>query len=172
MDHLKSIIRDVPDFPTRGILFRDITPLLQRGEVFREIIDTFKARYEDKDIQKIAAVESRGFVFAAPLAYALRAGLVPLRKPGKLPYQTIQESYSLEYGQAALEVHTDAIDPGERVLVFDDLLATGGTASAAIELVRKLGGEVVEAGFVVELRSLKGREKLTGVPVFSLVCYD
>lgn len=172
MEHFKGIIRDVPDFPSKGILFRDITPLLQDSKAFRQVIDTFSERYRDRGIAKVAAVESRGFVFAAPLAYAIGAGLVPLRKPGKLPYQTIRQSYSLEYGETALEIHTDAVEKGERVLIFDDLLATGGTAQAAVELVRKLGAVIVEVSFVIELGPLRGREKLRGLPVFSLIHYQ
>jgi len=172
MEQLKEIIRSVPDFPTKGILFRDITPLLQDGEKFRRTVDIFRERYAVAKIGKIAAVESRGFFFASPLAYVLGCGLVPLRKPGKLPHKTIKQSYKLEYGEAALEIHTDAIKKGERVVVFDDLLATGGTASAAVELVRKLGAEVVEVAFLIELSGLSGRSRLKGVPVFSLLRYD
>ena len=172
MDHLKAHIRDIPDFPKPGILFRDITPLLLKPDAFREAIDAFRERYSTWKISKVIAIESRGFVFAAPLAYALGAGLIPLRKPGKLPYETITESYRLEYGESALEVHKDAIEKGERVIVFDDLLATGGTAAASVTLVNKLGGDVVEASFVIELLAHKGREKLDGTPVFSLIQYE
>jgi adenine phosphoribosyltransferase len=169
---LKTYIRDIPDFPKRGILFRDITPLLANAEAFNHTIDTICSRYEGRRIDKVVAIESRGFVFAAPVACRLRAGLVPLRKPGKLPYETISESYALEYGEAALEVHKDAIAKGDRILLLDDLLATGGTAAAAAALVTKLGGEVVEMCFVIELKPLGGREKLSGTPIFSLLCYD
>lgn len=172
MDALKRVIRDIPDFPSKGILFRDITPLLQNPHSFRRAVDSLSERYRSMKIDKIAAIESRGFFFASPLAYVLGCGLVPLRKPGKLPFETLNQPYQLEYGEAALEIHTDAVDPGERVLVFDDLLATGGTASAAVALVKKLGGEVVEAAFLIELRDLSGREKLTDVPVFALISYD
>ncbi len=172
MESLKDVIRSIPDFPAKGILFRDITPLLKSGEMFRRTIDTFRERYAAAKIGKIAAIESRGFFFASPLAYVLGCGLAPLRKPGKLPYETLSQSYTLEYGEAALEIHTDAIEKGERVVVFDDLLATGGTASAAVELVRKLGAEVVEVAFLIELSGLSGRSKLKGVPVFSLLRYD
>ena len=170
--NLDDVIRKVPNFPKPGILFRDITPLLSAPQAFRETVDTLCRRYEGKKIDKVVAIESRGFVFASPVAYRLGAGLVPFRKPGKLPYRTISESYALEYGEATLEVHNDAILPGERVLVLDDLLATGGTAAAAVALVKRLGGEVVELCFVIELKVLKGREKLRGVPVFSLLSYD
>ncbi|NIM19747.1 MAG: adenine phosphoribosyltransferase [Candidatus Latescibacteria bacterium] len=172
MDHLKSHIRDIPDFPKKGILFRDITPILKDPKVFDEVIGALRDRYAGMKIDKIFAVESRGFIFAAPLAREIGAGLIPLRKPGKLPYETMSVSYALEYGEERIEVHRDAIEKGERVLVLDDLLATGGTAAAAVELARKLGGEVVEAGFVIELASLGGREKLPDVPVYSVVSYD
>ncbi len=172
MENIKNIIRDIPDFPTEGILFRDITPLLQHGGMFADTINIFRDRYANKGIDKIAAVESRGFFFASPLAYALGCGLVPLRKPGKLPHETINQSYKLEYGEAALEIHTDAIDKNEKILVFDDLLATGGTARAAVELTRKLGGRVIEAAFVVELCALGGKDRLEDLPVFSLLKYE
>lgn len=172
MNDLKTYIRDIPDFPKPGILFKDITPLLLDPVGFRAAIDRLVDRYRGQRISKIVAIESRGFVFAGPLSYELQAGFIPLRKEGKLPYETIAESYFLEYGEAALEIHKDAIEKGERVLVFDDLLATGGTAEASVSLVQKLGGEVVEASFVIELMSLKGREKLDGTRVFSLIQYD
>lgn len=172
MDHLKRLIREIPDFPKAGILFRDITPILQDPAAFNEVIDTLSERYRGMKIDKILAVESRGFIFATPLACAIGAGFVPLRKPGKLPYETIRVSYSLEYGEATIEVHKDAVTKGERVLILDDLLATGGTAAAAVELAKKLGGEVVEVGFIIELAGLKGREKLTDVPVYTMVSYD
>jgi adenine phosphoribosyltransferase len=172
MENLKAHIRDIPDFPKPGILFRDITPLLLDPSAFRSVIESLYERYKDSEISKIVAIESRGFMFASPLAYKLGAGFVPLRKPGKLPYQTIAESYVLEYGEAAIEIHKDAIDRGERVLIFDDLLATGGTAAASVALVKKLGGDLVEASFIIELVGLKGRDKLDGTPVFSLIQYD
>jgi len=172
MDDLKKLIRSIPDFPKKGILFRDITPILQDPRAFGGVINMLSDRYREMNIDKILAVESRGFIFATPLAYEIGAGFVPLRKPGKLPYETIRLSYSLEYGEAAIEVHKDAVKKGERVLILDDLLATGGTAAAAVELARKLGGEVVEAGFVIELAGLNGREKLDGVPVYTMVSYE
>jgi adenine phosphoribosyltransferase len=171
VDHLKAHIRDIPDFPKPGIIFKDITPLLLDGAVFRDTIDVLFERYETMKIDKIAAIESRGFMFAAPLSYRIGAGFVPLRKPGKLPYDTIQESYELEYGEATLEIHSDSVVKGDRVLLFDDLLATGGTAAASISLVNKLGGNVIEAGFIVELAFLEGAAKLNGTPVFSLIQY-
>jgi adenine phosphoribosyltransferase len=172
MDHLKKHIREIPDFPVEGILFYDITTLLENPAVFGEIIASLCERYAGEKIDKIAAMESRGFIFATPVARELGVGFVPLRKPGKLPYKTISVSYALEYGKATIEVHEDAIKPGERVLILDDLLATGGTAAAALELIQKMGGEVIEAGFVIELAGLKGREKLGQVPVYSMVSYD
>lgn len=171
-EDLKRHVRDIPDFPKPGILFRDITPLLASPQALRETVESLCRRYEGKKIATVAGIESRGFVFASPVAYRLGAGLVPLRKPGKLPYETLRESYALEYGEASLEIHKDAVKSGDRVLVVDDLLATGGTAAAAVSLVKKLGGEVVEICFVIELKGLKGREKLSGSPVFSLLSYD
>ena len=171
-EHLKKHIRDIPDFPKKGILFRDITPLLLDAVAFRETVDALRSRYEGKKIDKFAAIEARGFFFASPVAYQLDAGFVPLRKPGKLPYETISESYALEYGEASLEIHSDAVKPGDRVVIIDDLLATGGTAAASIALIEKLGGEVVEIAFVIELTALGGREKISGTPIFSLLSYD
>jgi len=171
-EHLKKFIRNIPDFPKPGILFRDITPLLSNPGAFRETVAALRNRYEGKRIDKVVAIESRGFVFASPVAYELGAGFIPLRKPGKLPSETISESYALEYGEAALEIHRDAIRPGDRVLILDDLLATGGTAAAAVSLVKKLGGEVVEVCFVIELKPLRGRDRLDGTPIFSLLTYD
>jgi adenine phosphoribosyltransferase len=171
-EELKRYVRNIPDFPKPGILFRDITPLLAAPEAFRETVEMLCHRYEGKKIDKIVAIESRGFVFASPVAYRLGAGLVPLRKPGKLPFRTISQSYALEYGEATLEIHNDAVERGDRVLVLDDLLATGGTAAAAVALVKRLGGEVIEACFVIELKGLKGREKLDGTSIFSLLSYE
>lgn len=171
-EHLKAHIRDIPDFPKPGILFRDITPLLLHPPAYREAIDALKERYRNRGISKIVAIESRGFFFASPLCYELNAGFVPTRKAGKLPYNTVRESYALEYGEAALEIHADAISKGDRVLIFDDLLATGGTAAASVALVRQLGGEVIEAGFVIELSSLNGRDRLDDTEVFSLIQYE
>jgi adenine phosphoribosyltransferase len=166
---LATLIRNVPDFPKPGIQFKDITTLLLHPEAFRNIIDTWKARYEAKDIHIIVGVESRGFIFGAALAYAMNLPLVLIRKKGKLPAETIFEEFELEYGTDVIEMHADAIGKGQRVLILDDLLATGGTVQAAIRLVERLGGDVVEAAFVVELPPLKGRDKLAGTPVHSLV---
>lgn len=174
MEKIKAAIRDIPDFPKPGVLFKDITPVLERPEVFKEVVDHLSERYRDKKIDKIIAVESRGFIFGAPLAVALGAGLVTARKFGKLPHETIGETYTLEYGEETLEMHKDSICQGERLIVIDDLLATGGTAAASVKLARRLGGQVVEAGFLVELKFLNGRKRLQelDVPVFSLVEFD
>jgi adenine phosphoribosyltransferase len=172
IEAVKSAIRAVPDFPKPGILFYDITTILKDPKHFKAIIDTLAERYASMNISKILAMESRGFIFAGPLAAVIDAGLVPLRKPGKLPAATISESFELEYGTDSLEMHKDAVENGERVLVLDDLLATGGTASASIRLAQKGGAEVVEAGFVIELNFLRGRTKLGEVPVYSMIQFD
>ncbi|MGI6375622.1 MAG: adenine phosphoribosyltransferase [Anaerolineae bacterium] len=166
---LAAIIRDIPDFPVKGILFKDITPLLREPKAYRQTVEQLAERYRGEEIDQVLAIESRGFIFGAALALELGAGFVPVRKPGKLPSDTIAVEYSLEYGTNRLEIHTDAIRPGERVLVVDDLLATGGSAQAAIELVERLGGKVVGAAFVIELQSLCGAERLAGYPVYSLI---
>ena len=154
---LEDWIRDIPDFPQRGILFKDITPLLQDAAAFHASLDRLAAHYAGAGIEMVVGVESRGFIFGAALAYLLNCGFVPVRKFGKLPYQTVSVEYSLEYGTNVVEVHTDAIRPGQRVLIVDDLLATGGTTSAAMELVEKLGGHIAGIAFLVELTFLKGR---------------
>jgi|SRR5579859_5388915 adenine phosphoribosyltransferase len=169
--NLESWIRDVPDFPQKGILFKDITPLLQDGKAFRASIDRLAAHYAGAGIEAVIGVESRGFIFGAPLAYQLNCGFVPVRKFGKLPAKTVNVEYALEYGTNVVEVHTDAIKPGQRVLIVDDLLATGGTVMAAIELVEKLGGHIAGIAFLVELTFLKGREQLQGYDVFALIKY-
>lgn len=168
---LKNLVRDVPDFPKPGIIFKDITPLLQDPTAFRQIIDQFVARYRERSIDVIVGVESRGFLFASVLAYILQKNLAIVRKKGKLPYLTVSYTYSLEYGQDTIELHEDAIAKGARVLVVDDLLATGGTAAAAAHLVEKMGGKVEELAFVIELEFLKGREKLRDYSVFSELSY-
>jgi adenine phosphoribosyltransferase len=170
-DRFKSLIRDVPDFPKKGIVFRDITTLLKDGAVFREVTDVLAERYREEKVDLVASVDARGFIIGAAVAYRLGAGLVPLRKPGKLPADTLYAEYELEYGQDRIEIHKDAIEKGQRVLVVDDLLATGGTAKATCELVERLGGELVGVAFLIELSYLKGRDKLKGWPVFSLVEY-
>ena len=171
MEGLKQSIRDIPDFPKKGILFRDITTLLNQKDKFKEVIDLLYDRYKDKNIDAIVAVESRGFIFGATLAYKLGSAVVPVRKKGKLPYKTISATYSLEYGEDALEIHEDAFKPGAKVLLIDDLLATGGTMGAVIDLVKKIKGEIVEIAFVIELSDLKGRTKLQGLPVYSMIKY-
>ena len=171
MNDLKTLIRDIPDFPQKGIIFKDITTLLQEGERFKEAIDKISARYLEKKIDKVVGIESRGFIIGSAIAYRLQAGLILIRKKGKLPWHTHQATYELEYGTDTLEIHQDAIKPGEKVLIVDDLLATGGTAGAAINLVAKLKGQIVEIAFLIELTSLKGREQLKDFPVFSLIKY-
>ena len=170
--HIRAAIRDVPDFPKPGILFKDITPILNDPVLFAGVIEGLSQRYQSMRIDKIAAMESRGFIFGAPLAEKIGVGFVPLRKFGKLPHTTVAETFNLEYGTETLEVHTDAIQPGERVLIIDDLLATGGTAEAAIRLIRRIGGDVVEMAFVVELAFLNGRGRLAGIPVYSMVVFE
>lgn len=172
MNELKRLIREVPDFPKPGILFYDITTLLRDKTGFRCVIDALKNHYRDAEVDIVLGIEARGFIFAPALAYALGAGFVPVRKPRKLPSACVSVTYDLEYGTDSLEVHKDAIDQGHKVLIVDDLLATGGTASAAVKLVEQVGGEVVGAAFVVELSFLHGREKLPGRDVFSLMQYD
>ena len=171
IDDLKQRIRDIPDFPKAGILFRDITPLLSDGRAFRQAIDFIGERYLDKKVDVVVGIEARGFIMGAALAYKLGAGNVLVRKQGKLPFKTNRTTYALEYGTDTLEIHQDAIRPGQRVVIADDLLATGGTISAAADLVRQLGGEIVELTFLIELVALKGRERLSGLPVFSLLQY-
>jgi adenine phosphoribosyltransferase len=172
MDDLKQLIREIPDYPKPGILFYDLTTLLQDKRGFHDMVDRLCLHYEGKKVDIVAGIEARGFIFAPALAYRLNAGFVPVRKPKKLPFKTAAVTYQLEYGSDQLEIHQDAIHPGQSVLLCDDLLATGGTAAAAIELIRKLGGDPVGAAFAVELNFLQGRAKLAGVDVFSLLKYD
>ena len=168
---IKNNIKTIEDYPLPGIMFRDVTSLIENGEAFNATIDLFKARYANQKIDKVVGTEARGFIFGAPLAIALGAGFIPVRKPSKLPRDTIQESYDLEYGSDVLQIHKDAIQPGDKVILMDDLLATGGTAEASVKLIQRLGGEVVEAAFVIELNDLKGGDKLTAmsVPIYSLI---
>lgn len=168
---LEDRIRNIPDFPQKGTLFKDITPLLQDPIAFRAALDRLAAHYADAGIETVVGVESRGFILGAPLAYLLNTGFVPVRKFGKLPSQTVSVEYALEYGTNVVEVHKDAIKPGQHVLIVDDLLATGGTVAAAIELVEKLGGHIAGIAFLVELGFLKGREKLPDQDVFALIKY-
>jgi len=172
MDDLKKLIREVPDWPKPGILFYDLTTLLKDPQGFRTLIDRLCEHYAGKKIDVVAGIEARGFIFAPALAYRLGAGFVPVRKPKKLPSKTVSVSYALEYGMDTLEIHEDAIGKGQKVLVVDDLLATGGTSAATVELVRKLGGDVAGVGFAVELTFLSGRKKLPGLDVFALIKYD
>jgi adenine phosphoribosyltransferase len=172
MPDLKQLIREVPDFPKPGILFYDITTLIKDQCGFRAVIDGLKGHYRPGDVDIVLGVEARGFIFAPALAYALGAGFVPVRKPGKLPAACVTETYALEYGTDSLQMHSDAIQPGQRVLIVDDLLATGGTAAAAARMIESRGGLVAGLGFVVELTFLNGRAKLPGYDVFSLLQYD
>ncbi|HSA59871.1 MAG TPA: adenine phosphoribosyltransferase [bacterium] len=171
MERLRQRIRDVPDFPKPGIVFKDITPLLADVRSFQTVIDLFARRYAEKTVDAVVAVESRGFIFGAALAYRIDAGFVPVRKRGKLPYKTEAIEYALEYGTDRIEIHQDGLHKGSRVLVIDDVLATGGTAKATCDLVQKMGGQVIECAFVIELGLLNGREKLKGHEIFSLLQY-
>jgi adenine phosphoribosyltransferase len=172
MNDLKQFIRNIPDFPKPGINFRDITPLLANPEAFRSTIQRLADHYRDAGITAVCAAEARGFIFAAPLALELNAAFVPVRKPGKLPFDTQSFHYELEYGSDTLEMHTDAVTSGDRVLLVDDLLATGGTIAACVHLAREAGAEVVGCAFLIELTFLSGREKLDAVDCFSLIQYD
>lgn len=169
--NVTDLIREIPDFPKPGILFYDITTLLKNGPGFQHVMQTFIDKYTGRSIDAIVGIESRGFIFSAPLAYQLGVGLVPIRKPGKLPAETLQIEYDLEYGSNTLEIHRDAIQPGSRVLIIDDLLATGGTVEATCKLIEQLGGTVEEIAFLIELSFLNGREKLQKYPIYSLIQY-
>ena len=170
-DKLKSSIRDIKDFPKAGVVFKDITPLLQDGDLFKSTIERLAGPFQRKGITHVASIESRGFIFGAPVAYLLGAGYIPVRKKGKLPSKTVSLTYDLEYGTDTLEMHADALDPSARVLIIDDVLATGGTARATCQLVEKLKGKVAGLSFVIELEFLHGREKLRGYDVTSLIRY-
>ncbi len=172
MDDLKKLIREIPDYPKPGILFYDLTTLLKDKRGFQKLVDMLCDHYADRKVDVVVGIEARGFIFAPALAYRLGAGFVPVRKPKKLPAKTATVSYQLEYGTDTLEIHEDAIRPGQTVLISDDLLATGGTAAATVKLVKALGGTVSGAAFAVELTFLKGRAKLPGLDVFSLIQYD
>ncbi len=169
LEKLKTLVRDIPDFPKKGIIFKDITPLLKDKEALKAIVEAFTERYNDKKIDLVASVEARGFLLGSIIAYKIGAGMVPVRKKGKLPYETVSITYDLEYGTDTLEMHKDAISKGDRVLVLDDLLATGGTAAATCDMVKANGGEIVEVACLIELEFLKGREKIKDYPVFSLL---
>lgn len=172
MNELKKLIREVPDWPKPGILFYDLTTLLQDARGLRTVIDKLAEHYQGQKIDVVAGIEARGFIFAPAVACRLGVGFIPVRKPKKLPWKTASVSYALEYGTDTLEVHRDAVQPGQRVLLCDDLLATGGTSAAAVQLLRQIGGEVAGLGFAVELTFLRGREKLPNLDVFSLIQYD
>lgn len=170
-DRIRETIRDIPDFPEDGVIFRDITTVLRDGPLFSDIIDHFADRYRDRDVDRIVGIESRGFIFGAALAHEMEIGLSLVRKPGKLPWETKGVDYELEYGTDRVEIHTDEMDESDRAVVVDDLLATGGTCGATLELIEHLGAEVVEAAFMIELGFLEGREKLGDVSAYSITCY-
>lgn len=171
MDRLRAAVRDVPDFPKKGIVFKDITPLLSDQALFRASIDLFLERCRGREVDKIVGIDARGFVFGSVVAYQLGVGFVPIRKRGKLPYRTEIAKYSLEYGEAEVEMHTDAVTEGERVVLVDDLLATGGTSAAAAALIRNAGANLLEAQFLIELEFLEGRKRLEPTPVTSFIKY-
>jgi adenine phosphoribosyltransferase len=170
-DYLKDLIRDIPDFPKEGILFRDITTLLKDPKGLKDIIEIFSERYKNKGIKYVLGADARGFIFGAAIAYNIGAGFIPVRKKGKLPYKVIRSEYTLEYGTNTVEIHEDAIEKGDKVIIVDDLLATGGTAKAMVELVNKLEGDIEELAFMIELEELNGRDKLMGENVFSVIKY-
>ena len=169
---LKATIRSIPDWPIKGVIFRDLTTLMQDPDAFRESCDVLYERYKNQDIDKIVGIDARGFVFGAVLAYKLGIGFVPVRKKGKLPYKTIEETYSLEYGEDTLEIHEDALAKGDKVIIADDLIATGGTVGATVSLVEKLGAQILECAFIVELPDLKGRDKIKNCKVFSITKFE
>ena len=170
--NLKQTVRSIPGWPIDGVIFRDLTTLMKDPEALRKSCDILVERYRDQNIDKVVGIDARGFVFGAVLAYKLGVGFIPVRKKGKLPAETIEESYSLEYGSGTLEIHKDAISPGDRVVVVDDLIATGGTVGAAVKLVKKLGAEILECAFVIELPDLKGRSQLPGCKVFAMMEFE
>lgn len=171
LEQIKKAIRDIPDFPKPGIVFKDITPVLRDPQLFRESVRLFVDRQRGRSIQRIAAIEARGFLFGAAIAHELGIGLVPIRKKGKLPYRAAEKTYELEYGTATIEVHRDAFEPGESVLIVDDLLATGGTALAAAQLVEELGARVIEIDFLIDLSFLDGRARLAPYPIFAPIVF-
>jgi len=171
INDIKKLIRDIPDFPKPGIIFKDITPLLLEQEKFSQMIDLLADNYKDKDIDKIVAIEARGFILGSVLAYKLGVGLIPVRKAGKLPGEVLKTTYELEYGTDTLEIHADAIKPEDKLLIIDDVLATGGTVAGVVNLLHKLGANIQGIGFLIELEFLKGREKLVDQPIFSLLKY-
>ena len=169
IEELKGLIRDIPDFPKKGIDFKDITTLLQNGHALKRVVDHFAERYADKALDAVVAVEARGFILGGALACRLDAGFIPVRKKGKLPYKTYEVTYDLEYGTETIAIHQDALKPGQNVVVLDDLLATGGTIEAVLDLMERFGANVVEVAFLIELTFLKGRERLTSHPVYSAI---
>ncbi len=169
---LKKSVRSIVDWPIQGVIFRDLTTLMKDPVALKESCDIFYERYRDKKIDKIVGIDARGFVFGAVLAYKLGIGFIPVRKKGKLPHFTIEETYTLEYGSGTLEIHHDAISDGERVVIIDDLIATGGTIGATVKLVEQLGGEIVECAFLIELPDLKGRAQVAGCPIFAIMEFD
>ncbi|MGH3649435.1 MAG: adenine phosphoribosyltransferase [Acidimicrobiia bacterium] len=172
MSQLEDLIRDIPDFPEKGVIFKDITPVLGDAAAFRDLIDAMSDPFQDQGITKVAGIEARGFTLATPVADRIGAGFIPLRKPGKLPYETVKEEYELEYGIDSLEVHTDAVFDGEKVLLVDDVIATGGTAAAAVQLLRHVGADVVALSVFIELVFLGGADKIDNVPIHALLRYD
>jgi adenine phosphoribosyltransferase len=172
VERFSSLIRDIPDFPKKGVVFKDITPVLADGDAFSELITALANPFQGMGVTKVAGIEARGFTLATPVAERLGAGFIPIRKPGKLPYETVREDYELEYGIDALEVHTDAAVAGEKVLIVDDVIATGGTAAAAIRLLRRVDADVVGISVFIELSFLNGSEQLNGVPLHALIRYD
>jgi adenine phosphoribosyltransferase len=172
IQELSQCIRDIPDFPKKGIIFKDISTLLKNKEAFKESIDILEKKYAGQNIEYVVGIESRGFIFGAPLAYKLGAGFIPIRKKGKLPHKTKSITYSLEYGEDTLEIHEDALKPGSRVLVIDDLLATGGTVKAVTDLLKGFQADVVGVAFLVELKFLNGKDRLKDLPVYSIISYD
>jgi adenine phosphoribosyltransferase len=170
--NVKDSIRSIPDWPIKGVIFRDLTTLMQNPEAYRNACDVFYNRYKNMHIDKIVGIDARGFVFGAVLAYQLKAGFVPVRKKGKLPYKTVSEQYTLEYGTDTVEMHEDAITAGEKIVIIDDLIATGGTIEAAVKLVKKLGGDILECAFIVELPGLKGREKIKDQKIFTICEFE
>ncbi len=169
---LKETIRSIPDWPIKGVIFRDLTTLMQNPLAFKESCDVLHDRYKGMDIDKIVGIDARGFVFGAVLAYKMGIGFVPVRKKGKLPWKTIQETYSLEYGEDTLEIHEDAIEKGEKIVIVDDLIATGGTVGATVKLVKKLGAQIIECAFIVELPELKGRDQIQDCKVFVITQFE
>ncbi len=170
--NLKKSVRSIPDWPIKGVIFRDLTTLMLDSDAFRESCDILYERYKDRDIDKIVAIDARGFVFGAVLAYKLGIGFIPVRKKGKLPGETIEGSYNLEYGSGTLEIHKDALNRGEKVVIVDDLIATGGTVGATVRLVKKLGADIIECAFLIELPDLKGREKIEDCELFAIMKFE